>query len=92
LCPVAADLEEPSAVSGEGVAVGEERVRETIGRGGSRGSRRRVLVTIEVQTLGPCRTREEPTGSGDDGDVQGNHRETGEVREEATPSSEPQTS
>ena len=70
----------------------EEPVRETIGRGGSRGSRRRVLVTIEVQTLGPCRTREEPTGSGDDGEVRGNHRETGEVREEATPPSEPQTS
>ena len=32
-----------------------------------------------------CRPWEEPTGSGDDGEVLGNHRETGEVREEATP-------
>ena len=32
-----------------------------------------------------CRPWEEPTGKGDDGEVLGNHRETGEVREEATP-------
>lgn len=52
LCPVAVDSEGPSAVSGESVEVGENPVREAIGRGGSRGSRRPVLVTIEVQTLG----------------------------------------
>lgn len=57
--PVAADLGEPSAVSEEGV-VGEEPVREPIGRGGSRGSRRRVLGTIEVQTLG---TLSDPGGA-----------------------------
>jgi hypothetical protein len=89
---IATVLEEPAAVSRERVEVGEERDREPIGRGGSRGSRRRVLVTMEVRTLDPCQTREEPTGSGDNGEVQGNHRETGAVREEATPSSEPQTS
>ena len=51
LCPVAADLEEPSAVP-ESVW-GDEPARETVGRGGSRGSRRPMHVTIEVQTLGP---------------------------------------
>ena len=50
--PVAADLGEPSAVSRESVEVGEKPVREAIGRGGSRGSRRPVLVAIEVQILG----------------------------------------
>jgi hypothetical protein len=50
--PVAAALGEPAAVPGGSVEVGEKPVRETIGRGGSRGSGRPVLVTIEVQTLG----------------------------------------
>jgi len=48
LCPVAAALEEPAAVSRESVEFGEDPVRELLVRGGSRGSRRRVLITIEV--------------------------------------------
>ena len=63
LCPVAADLEEPSAVS-ESVRVGDEPAREAVGRGGSRGSRRPMHVTIEVQDpwppAGTGRNRQEP--------------------------------
>ena len=42
--------------------------------------------------IGQDGDREEPAGTGDDGGIRGNHRGIGEVREEATPPSEPQTS
>src|SRR6185437_4967508 len=77
--PIATVPEGPAAVSRPSVEVGEERIREPIGCGRSRGSRRRVLVTIEVRTLGPCRTREEPAGCGVGVKVYRNHREIGAV-------------